>query len=309
MFRILLILVLFNATLSAQSYHPFPTKNALWTEMYYKPYPNYGSIFHSYRLNDNDTVIEGKVYHKLYHSKDTVFSEEDLCGGLREENKRIYYYSLKKITYGLYIPIAEKKEVLIYDFNLKLGDTIRSNLFLISHPDELIVTKVDSVFIDNTYRRRLYFGYPLNETLSFCSWIEGIGYSRGLLFALGAIPTNGLWNDVICFKQESQFLYQFRPDYYDNCYYKLADNIVNTNVENDITLSPNPMEDFGILNFHKDQFDVMILSDMNGKIIKKVKIKGQTTFKITRDKIPSGIYIIQLVCGNGNTKIIKAIFE
>ncbi len=76
--------------MQSSTYHPFPTKNTLWTEAYYNPYPDEYSLFHAFALKDGDTTIKGKLYHKIYHSTDTIFTENKLCGGIREENKKIY---------------------------------------------------------------------------------------------------------------------------------------------------------------------------------------------------------------------------
>ena len=200
-------LLLTGFALKAQTYYPFPTKNTIWTEGYYSPYPDTYKTFHCFALKDGDTTINGKLYHKLYHSNDTIFTEDKLCGGIREDNKKIYYYSIDSLPYQ-YIGIQTGSEVILYDFTLKLGDTIRNNLFRISHPDKLIVFIVDSILIGTQYRKTYTFGYPnASKALPWATWVEGIGSLRGLLFATGDLPTSGVWNDVICFRQDYNILY------------------------------------------------------------------------------------------------------
>ncbi len=100
----------------------------MWTEMYYYPdEDNHAPVFHCYALKDNDTVINGNLYHKLYHSTDTIFTEDKLIGGLREDNKKVYYYSIKTVSFSpecKYTDIAKDTEILLYDFSFKIGDTV-----------------------------------------------------------------------------------------------------------------------------------------------------------------------------------------
>jgi hypothetical protein len=168
-----IIFLLAGFTLTAQTYHPFPTKNALWTEMYYYPDKDaHAPEFHCYALKDNDTTINGKLYHKLYHSTDTIFTESKLCGGIREENKRIYFYAIDSITLLGQLTFPSKKlEIILFDFSLKLGDTIRSDQFNIGYPDKLIVAIMDSTLVGTQYRKTLTFGYTATIIIPWAKWV------------------------------------------------------------------------------------------------------------------------------------------
>jgi hypothetical protein len=109
-YYLVIFILVTGINLRAQIYHPFPTKNAMWTEMYYGLYPDYEVVFHSYALKDKDTTINGKVYHKLYHSIDTMFTEDELCGGLREDNKGCITIPFNLLSFDLQI----LKQILRY---------------------------------------------------------------------------------------------------------------------------------------------------------------------------------------------------
>src|ERR1035437_3735778 len=133
---LVIILLLLSFALSAQTYHPFPTKNAMWTETYEILSVFDQPEFHCYALKDQDTTINNKLYHKLYHSLDTLFTESKLCAGIREENKRIYFYPIDSIGYPGQLTYPSKKvEFVLYDFSLEVGDSIDSNTFRLSLAD------------------------------------------------------------------------------------------------------------------------------------------------------------------------------
>jgi len=128
--------------------------------MYINPYPDSYSKFHSFALKDSDTTINGKLYHKLYHSYDTTFTESNLCGGIREQNKKIYFYAIDSIPLlGQLTFPSRRSEEILFDFSLELGDIIRNDSFRISHPDSLVVEKIDSILIGMEYRKRYTFAY------------------------------------------------------------------------------------------------------------------------------------------------------
>lgn len=88
------------------------------------------------------------------------------------------------------------------------------------HP--LILVSIDSILVGNDYRKIFYFGESIYDLIPFTSWVEGIGQLRGLLFATGSLPNNGLWNDLVCFRQENRVLYQCN----NWCMYQYNDAII-----------------------------------------------------------------------------------
>jgi len=307
-YKLIWIFLLPGLALNAQTYCPFPTHDAQWTEMYFNPFPDEYTVFHSFALKDGDTVINGKHYHKLYYSTDTSFTEEKLCGAIREENRKIYYYSIDSIPLE-YTGIAPATEVLLYDFNLKTGDTIYNYIdqyWIDPYDYLLVVLKSDSILIGTEYRRRLTFGYCATSIIPWAQWVEGVGSLRGLLFMTGEVPTNGLWNDLICFRQEGSLLYHF--DYYDYCYYKNPDGFVEETTHQNIKVIPNPAFSSARIELDKQDYTKMIMTDLFGNTVKTFDIQGKLSLEIHRGEMPPGIYFL-IFQGNHYAQTIKVIFE
>jgi hypothetical protein len=300
----------------ARTYHPFPTQNAMWTEMYYYPFGDTmpSPVFHCYALKNNDTTINGNLYHKLYHSTDTIFTEDKLVGGLREENKKVYYYSIVPVSFSpeyKYTDIPKDSEVLLYDFSLKIGDSIGP---FTEHPIRvtefstlLILCEFDSVLIGNDYRKRFFFcgGAP------FSSWVEGIGELRGLLFAPGDLPNNGLWNDLVCFRQGNDVLYhcnEWCNSQYDTCYY-IQTGISQTNTAESIKIIPNPVLVKGTIEVSVGQFYRMTIMNISGIVVREYNVEGQSPIEISREGLPSGLYFVKLSGEQDNTVNLKVIFQ
>ncbi|MGE5393923.1 MAG: hypothetical protein ACM3P1_04210, partial [Candidatus Saccharibacteria bacterium] len=206
-FFFLIILTLIDFIVPAQNYHPFPSKHTLWTELVTGPnFEDYHG-FDSFALKNSDTIINEKLYHKLYRSTDTLFTEAKLCGGIREENKRIYFYAIDSVPYpGMYTYPSKKKEIILYDFSLKLGDSISNRDNYHTGSDYAKVIKVDSILTEVGYRKRWTFGKAPLRPYTDAQWIEGIGSIKGLLFVLGDIPMNGPYNDLMCVRQENKWI-------------------------------------------------------------------------------------------------------
>lgn len=282
--------------------------------MYFNPYPNNYSEFHCFALKDNDTTINGKLYHKLYQSTDTLFTEAKLCGGIREENKKVYFYPIDPSLYW-YDNLA--KELILYDFSLKLGDTIRAiDSFRIGDSD-LKVVNIDSTLTVNGYRKTIKFGDTDGFPFPWAVWVEGIGSLRGLLFETGPVPNNGYFNDLICLRQNNVFIYhydnnntnQYHHDRYDDCYYIKPDAVKTVAMNTKLIITPNPVITTARIEFEKLDNRRLILTDLYGKTLNGYNIEGKTSIEISRAGLSNGSYFITIYDKNGNRQTTKVIFE
>jgi PKD repeat protein len=295
---------------SSLPYHLFPTKNTMWMEMYYNPFPDEYSKFHCFALKDNDTVINNKLYHKLYHSTDTIFTENNLCGGIREEDKRVYFYATDSITLlDQHTFPSRKSEYILYDFSLNFGDTISADSFYLSHGDKLIVDDIDSILVGSEYRKRFTFGPPgAPFNIPWAQWVDGVGSLRGLLFATGDVPTNGLFNDLICFKQNNNIFYHYSK--YDTCYYKNPDAIEKLTTGTKILIFPNPVKTTAHIEFDKPGYKKLTITDLFGRTLMGYNIEGKPSLEINRGGIwLQGLYILTIYDKQGNMQTTKVIFE
>ena len=128
----------------AQSYEyvPFPKSDATWSEWYEYSYPDgypYKEAYETFSVNGEDTLINRKTYTKLFMDRQTRYKlseasggKEELkdvvyVGGLREENKKIWFLG-DTIIHHLK-PISINEEILLYDFSLEVGFLIISILY------------------------------------------------------------------------------------------------------------------------------------------------------------------------------------
>src|SRR5665811_499822 len=116
------IVLLFTLTVKAQEYQyvPFPDSNAVWSESYSSSDAPW--IYNKYALFNEDTIINGIVYHKLFHTenKSEITRENSVCiGRIREDSlKRVF------VNGTMFFAVPETEELMIYDFSLEVGDTI-----------------------------------------------------------------------------------------------------------------------------------------------------------------------------------------
>ncbi|MGP8214038.1 MAG: hypothetical protein ACLQQ4_00605 [Bacteroidia bacterium] len=172
-----------TASAQVNVYHPFPDSNAYWKENSGSSAipPGYCDCY-GYKLS-GDTVINGIVYHKLYSVGGIYSSNASLCGvegtvshysnfygALREDSAKHIYLCC---TTGL-----GAKDSLLYDFNLKVGDTLKQYN---SNATINYVSSIDSILIDGNYRKQFIIGGGYN------SIIEGIGSMQGLVEPMGPV--------------------------------------------------------------------------------------------------------------------------
>ena len=146
----------------------------------------------------------------------------------------------------------------------------------------------------------------ITESIPWLIWIEGIGYLRGLLFKIGDMPTNGLWNDIICFKENSNWLYH--NSYYSNCFYK-TDAVDKITIDRDIVISPNPIHTNAHVEFNNTRYVKLVITNLFGNVLKVYQTKGETSIEINKGNLPEGLYILNLFEETGKVVSKKIIFE
>jgi len=204
------------------SQNVFPTSDAIWN-IKIDGKENYYGL-------SGDTIIDSKLYNKLYLLNDTTLnidSGDMYIGGFREEGEKVWFKPNLSSNYfinPLYTQYQE--ETLLYDFSKSVGDTIWHNIFYNNADiggweigDSItasIITSIDTdeqgrkiyytqqYLFHSYYKELIYLGYGRND-----NWIEGIGsVQHGLFWFLCDLPLTGFPTfHLICFKQGNEIKY------------------------------------------------------------------------------------------------------
>lgn len=283
-----------------QSNIEFPTSNAIWSEVYQPPF-NISTvpepIIHA--LFDDDTLISDVLYSKLYLLSDTIEAHKnrEYIGGLRNDTEsRVYYF-----------PTWSDEEMLLYDFEVEIGDTLYNNQWF--NPSGFIVVSfIDSIEVSTHFRKRIHFApYPDEYPLSLTPWIEGIGSMRGLLFQSGDVPTNGTWGELVCFMHNNITVYH--SSLYNSCYPLplYVPEQINAN-RSSIDVFPNPADDNFTVRSVSSNMMILeaVVYDVNGrKVFERRKIStSQLTLSTAHFK--EGIYYVGVTLDD-NSHVYKSI--
>lgn len=173
---------LLHVMLLAQSGHgqfdALPESNALWQTYFYDG-PNFMFEELLYAGQSNDTLIEGTAYRKLtgYYAG----AGTDYVGAYRNDG-----------TGKLFFRTTFDQTVLLYDFDVEVGDTVDVINVSIGSPNldsiSMHVVTVDTVAYAGRERKRIgvvqiYPGLVVGQAIHH--WIEGIGGTGGLLTTCG----------------------------------------------------------------------------------------------------------------------------
>ena len=277
-------------------YVAFPDSGVIWSEIYYPPIfsgidPNY----ERFALSGEDTIINSLTYKKLYIYFDTIFNKNNATyiGGIREDSQKRVYYKGDTVIHDFkpMIDFHDFEEIVLFDFSVNIGDTIREGNF----PEGawIIVENIDTIQIGNTYRKRFHF-----NPMPWVKWIEGIGSLKGLLFTSGDLPTNGLNNDLICFKQNGEILY-FNTEFSD-CIPFITSIKIEKHDNSEITLFPNPSNINSIkINFGELRISIIQIVDCNGRLIGIYNVEMHSSYNLSTEKYQPGIYFYKATNENG----------
>jgi hypothetical protein len=254
--------------------------NKLWSCMEEHCQP-WGSTYSTDFLRfEEDTIIDGFTYKKVWISEDENYQIWDFYGAfIREENKRVYYRQM----FGL--------EGLIYDFNISLGDSVTVNNPRAAGEITLFLEEIDSVLTDFGYLERWILkseSYPNSEY-----WIRGIGSQTGVINSSSGIFGGlcGLYT-LLCQKENDELVY-INTDY-ESCYLYVT---VQEDIEEDqskvIVSFDNSTREVHI-NLIDELDRSVYISDIRGNIIATF----ETHNKIIRHNMTgytNGVYIVVIV--------------
>ena len=303
---IFLLFLLPSIHSNSQGYQGFPTADGYWKVQF-------GNVtcLDIHFLNDicseyqyivtGDTTINAQVYEKFSLSgrdrnpgnETWTFWDSGYHGCYRNDlaNKQVYL-----------IPKDSLSEVLLYDFNLDVNDTLPDTY--VYHPEEysiITVDQVDSILVNNTYLKR----YHLNNAGFGGEYlIEGIGSTLGLLTYI--TPFFEQHYDLLCFINEEEGLNYYE---YDSTVCELITDLPEVvPTEGQVEIYPNPAKDgFWIESDLKDEIIIEVYNAA-GQRLKEVRTAARATW-IDISKIPDGLLFIKISTARKYIKTDKLIKE
>ena len=141
----------------------------------------------------------------------------------------------------------DSTEILLYDFDLQIGDT----LLFGNTWQENVVIMIDSVEIGSFFRKRFHIAIASDTTQAYVTLIEGIGSSFGLIAQLE--PPFESFENLNCFTNNGQttvHFYEGDPlpaDSTSHCYFNEPTIAISEMKQHPIKLFPNPVTDVLIM--------------------------------------------------------------
>jgi hypothetical protein len=246
------------------------------------PYPCVRNDAAAYFISGDTLMSDGFTWKKLMrigNSSYTYFASPPIppgCEGefsfdyfegfLRQDSLRIYHRTLN-----------ENSEQLLYDIDLQVGDMLP--LSKINFMDNLMVSSVDSVWILDAWRKRIYF----NEGASWI--IEGIGHNAGFLESIP--PMLECAHTFICLKLNGESAFETNMD---DCNLPLFIKQLKTPI---ISCFPNPANQSVTLTGISQKDIPYILNYWGIPMNNQATWENDSwTFKI--DNLANGMYIIRV---------------
>lgn len=217
-------------------YHPFPVDSALWS---IDVGSSWGGHDYFHIILKDDSMLLGKKYSKIYISGDAYYDSNDSFSCLiREDTNKMVFI---KYPYSKY---KDSSEFVLYDFNLKVNDTIKikhedaMNLNDSLIVDTLRVDWVDSLLTNVGYRKKLFLTKISSNNIAFTpevEWVEGIGCIQNPLY----VQYYGYFEfgySVACFKNKNIPIIGSA-----DCSATLNNYELNPNQLLDLIMYPNPV--------------------------------------------------------------------
>ncbi|MBC8320592.1 MAG: T9SS type A sorting domain-containing protein [Bacteroidetes bacterium] len=231
----------------------------------------------SYKIN-GDTIIDQIEYKRLLRTNDTTLTNWGFFGGIREIENKVYL-----------LHSNSENEILLYDFNLTIGETFSS--FYYDCPIEFELESIDTLTVLNGEQREKY-NFSNNE-----SWIKGIGSLNGLVYVGVYWCEADMYYDLsCCFENDEQI---FQSDNYDNCFIYTVGVEENENLVNH-KIFPNPFTYSTVLqfDFQENQKYWLEIIDQTGQIINRIDKITTGEIEIRKENMNTGLYFYILYDDN-----------
>ncbi len=272
--------------LNSYSQH-FPEDHAIWTK-YHQDF--YGMKRRIQYIQFGDTSINGTQYSKLFRSY-----EQYSFDSLVYSYYNVFIGSLKPdFDYNkvYFIPKDSTNEVLLYDFNLQVNDTLP--VWHNEFSKVITVESIDTVVVEGKSLKLFEMNYGnLKDPVYGDLIVEGIGSIKELIKIEDRLEGIHGFN---CFTDfQTGFKY---PADCNTFVLSTAENRIDQ-IKN-ISVSPNPCSDFFTVTFEgvETKKTWIKLTDLNGNLVYSTQILNGNQI-INTVELNNGIYIVLVYNDNG----------
>ena len=295
-FLLLLILNISQTVAQTNVYHPFP-ENAVWRIDYqhWNPFQINACrvYYHFHYYFDGDTLINSEIYHKVYRSEvDSMVDwnlgslppmiESGYVGALRDDSAANQSFFVFRDT---------EEDSLLFDYNLNIGDSLRGCMVAWDY-QRPVVTSIDSVLIDGSFRNRWNFSevqlpWPDPESPYF---IEGVGSSVGLFEHVWSYNIDFRLRNLVCVKYGNDLVFQTDYESLYGC------NFVSTGTElsNDfgLTFYTNPTNGTLVVQSESSQpMEITVFNSIGQTIYSRSNVTNNTIIDLGDTE--TGIYLVR----------------
>ncbi len=256
-----------------------------WYDNYYK-----------HIISAEEVLIQEKSYHKVFYQECRT-AEKEYAGAIREDNKRIYY-----------MPADGETEILLYDFNMEVGDCIS----YYSGSVNLRLARIDIVQMEGEMRRRYYFcdmDHDPDNIYPYDSWIEGVGSEQELLRPFFPLRTcQGCNLRVKCVHQDGKVLY--RENIESPCSCENGQSIQKNSVNNEFRILKNPIENKLLsIELKNAKFFKMDIYFWDGNLLltKDLSIGNNGILEVPLMNLQAGSYILIFSRPDGSRESAKIV--
>lgn len=273
--QIIILTLVFSCYINyGQEYSPIDFENGIWVqnEGLYGEQPI--SYLHQY-YSTGDTLINGISYFKLM--KYSIYTENGPNYGSVVFDD--YYCAIRNTENREVELIFRNSEnpVIIYDFNLTVGDTIKNGYGSIYH-DDIQVISIDSILYCGKYFKR----FNLNDSeFTPQSLIEGIGSSAGLIEPY--FDQFEQESELVCYKERNN-------NDCDDCELILSNPKIEYQALVDIY--PNPGSGSFLIKSNQIIREVKLFNIL-GNIVYQSDMVHNKEFTYSY-KVNSGLYVLQI---------------
>lgn len=253
-----------------------------------------GQKYYSYII-DGDTLIKNQKYFKLYRSgvfylDEPFYFEHVYSGALRDDDNKFFF-----------VDNQETEEVLLIDYNVEVGDTIKAQIGNGSEVKHITILQDGRKYVDTS-------GDIAVGCAKLAMLIEGIGHTGGIMETPPCEHPGYMVNRLSCYMVDDSMIY-LNPLAKDSAC-GTATIVPDKNLTG-LKIYPVPVSKILTIEHYENlsSFKSISITDIEGRIVFRENIKTQSnSFQIDLEQLRKGFYLVNVIhktLGQVNYKILK----